>query len=187
VDAKTFFSDVKLDNDTQKVLQDRFSEVSKTIETLQADANAHKERFEGSVSDRDKAKARVKELEDRIRKGDFDGAKELRELNEKLSKDFETTDLTLNQYKSNYEKLEKDFKAKSKELDEYVTEAKKKLLENIPDNLKEVASRMNLKDLNEFYSGLSKEKIITDKTIHPGNNGKAKPTNLAEWKKQFMK
>ena len=108
MDAKTFFDGVKLDSDAQKTLTERYSEVSKTIEQLQADATANEERFTSSVKDRDKAKARVKELEDKIRKGDFDGAKELKELNEKLTKDFEVSESSLNEYKSKYDKLEKE-------------------------------------------------------------------------------
>lgn len=188
MDANTFFDGVKLDGDTQKILTERYGQVSKTLEQLQADAAAYEERFTGSVKDRDKAKARVKELEDRIRKGDFDGAKELKELNEKLSKDFEVTETSLNEYKGKYEKLEKDFKAKSTELDKFIQIQKDKILKDIPTNLKETASKLGLEDLSNLYEGLVKEKIITDKSIHPNNNnGKPKPKTLSEWKANYLK
>ena len=189
MDAETFFADVKLDSDTSKVLTERFSQVSKSLESLQSEAKANEERFTGSIADRDKAKARVKELEDKIRKGDFDGAKELKELNEKLSKDFETADLSLNEYKGKYEQLEKDFKAKSKELDTLIKEQKEVIIGKLPANLKpsdDLLSKMSVKDLNAFYDGLVKENVVTDKTFHPKNNGETKKADIAKYYKDRL-
>lgn len=189
MDAKTFFEGVTLDGEAQKILTDRYTQVSQTLESLQADASSYKEKFEGSITDRDKAKGRVRELEDKIKKGDFDGAKELKELNEKLSKDFEASELSLTEYKDKYGKLEKDFTAKVKELETLIDEQKGLTLSKIPENLKpseDLLKKMSLKDLNGYYDGLVKQNIITDKTLHPGNNGGAKAKTLAEWKKQYM-
>lgn len=113
-----------------------------------------------------------------LKKLEEDG--KLKELAEKYKGD-------LDSLAAEYNSLKENFDAKNKEFEDYVSKAKEAILKNIPDNLKKVASKMGLAELQELYEGLGKEKIITDKTIHPGNNGKVKPKNLAEWKQQFMK
>ena len=155
-----------------KTLQEVESSYTKTIEES-------KSKLDEAIATRQKAKDRVKELEEKITKGDIDGLKEAKALAEKYKADYETSTAQIEELQTNY-------KSKADELTKYVDSAKSKILEKIPDNLKEPAKKMGLEDLNAFYDGLVKEKVITDKSIHPNNNNHKKEfKSSAEWVKYY--
>ena len=188
MDIEKLFEGVELPEDTKTKLTGKLesfkTELDSTYSTQLEESNS---KLKEAVEARDKTKARIKEYEEKIKKGDFDGARELKELNEKLSKELESYESTVNEHKSKYEKLEKNFKAKENQLNEFVQASKKEILEKIPDKLRASAEKMNLTDLREFYQSLADTNIIVDKTLHPGNNRGEKAKTLAEWKERHFK
>jgi hypothetical protein len=186
MDIENVFEGIELPEDAKTKLTGKLESFKSQIDSsyttkLEESDNKLKE----AIESRDKTKARIKDYEEKIKKGDFDGARELKELNEKLSKDLEGYETTVNEHKSKYEKLEKDFKAKSEMFDKFVKAQKDEILEKIPEKLKSSAEKLGLEDLRNFHKGLVEEQIIVDKTLHPGNNKGEKAKTLAEWKAKY--
>ena len=140
-------------------------------------------KLEEAINTRQKAKDRIKELEEKITKGDIDGLKEAKELANKYKADLDGLSESHNTLKEDYEKV-------SKKYGDTIANFKKGILDKIPDNLKpseELLSKMSVEDLTNYRDGLVKQNVIVDKStsIAPPN-GKKKFDTLAKWKEQFQ-
>jgi len=133
-------------------------------------------------------KKRRQELESKLMK--FDDEVKKREL-EKLEKDGKLQEL-VDKYKtdyttldSKYSNLESEYNAKVKELTDLIQQQKELVINKLPANLKpsdDLISKMSVKDLNEYYDGLVKAKVVTDKTLNPVN-GKEEKADIAKYYK----
>lgn len=178
MEINKLFEGVELEDNIKETLTGKLEEFKTGLEKSYGErlAEADSKKNE-AIESRDKAKTKLRELEDKLAKGDFEGAKELKDSLEKYRTENEAHSKTI-------EELQEQVETTSKKYNAILQASKDALLGQLEsDDLKEIGNKLELEDLRKFVAVHKKSQKDTSTNLKLGKNGP--PKTLKEWKAQF--